>query len=112
MINRAALILRYKQLAVDWINEADPYDSAQVTLEEVNQDSTVYLLDQYEQPELLQWLKLNYDNLFQSILFEWYVDESLWPKKRSYDLFNRWFDIEYHSLVEDTLGTPIIEEEG
>jgi hypothetical protein len=111
MINRAALFLKYKLPAVEWINEADPYNSPRISLEEINQNVTVFLLDHYERQELLQWLKLNYRNLFQEVLFEWYVDESLWPKKLSYDLFNRWFDVEYHEIVRDTLGTPIFDDD-
>jgi hypothetical protein len=46
MLNRAALILRYKQPFVDWINAADPSPASHVlTLAEVNQEHTVYLVE-------------------------------------------------------------------
>ena len=46
MLNRAALILRYKQPFVDWINAADPSATSHaLTLEEVNQEHTVYLVE-------------------------------------------------------------------
>ena len=45
MINRAALILKYKTPAIKWINEADPYqDDPGITNEFVNSDRTVYLI--------------------------------------------------------------------
>ena len=46
MLNRAALILRYKQLFVDWINAADPSPTSHaLTLAEANQEHTVYLVE-------------------------------------------------------------------
>ena len=46
MLNRAALILRYKQPFVDWINAADPSSTSHtLTLAEVNQEHTVYLVE-------------------------------------------------------------------
>ncbi len=45
MINRAAIILRYREPAVFWINESDPFDEAPgFDLESVNQERTVYLI--------------------------------------------------------------------
>lgn len=45
MINRAALILKYKSQAIKWINDADPYnDDPGITKESVNSDRSVYLL--------------------------------------------------------------------
>ena len=53
MLNRAALILRYKQPFVDWINAADPSPiSRTLTLAEVNQEDTVYLVEVEDDDEL------------------------------------------------------------
>lgn len=44
VINRAAVILKYKPPFVQWINESDPYDdNPGITMEEANEDRTVYL---------------------------------------------------------------------
>jgi len=46
LINRSALLLRYKEPAVRWINDADPSPSENATtLDEVNKERTVYLID-------------------------------------------------------------------
>ena len=44
MRNRGALILKSKQPAVDWINNADPYNSLELTIESANDDLNVYLI--------------------------------------------------------------------
>ena len=45
MINRAAVILKYKAPFIQWVNDADPYkDNPGITLESENKDCTVYLI--------------------------------------------------------------------
>ena len=115
MINRAAIILKYKLPAVQWINEADPYNADPgILLESVNVDRRVYLIkDEYaDRPETIeQWIKMNYEALFEKELQCWYADENLWPKKRDLKLFREWFDIDYHTVIEDTVGLSIEEGE-
>ncbi|ALM70825.1 TPA: hypothetical protein ACGUW8_004213 [Vibrio vulnificus] len=115
MVNRGALMLRYEQPAVDWINKVDPTKSGSFTLESVNKDRTVYLVSNEvaDSPESIkEWVKLNCEVLFENELFNWYVDESLWPKKQNWSLFQKWFSIECHSVIEDTmLGQPIVDND-
>ncbi len=115
MINRAAIILKYKLPAVQWINEADPYhDDPGITLESVNSDRTVYLImdRDADTPEAVEeWIKLNYELLFENELEGWYTDETLWPEKRDLKLFHQWFEIECHTLIQDTVGLPIEDDE-
>lgn len=114
MINRAAVILRYKSPAVQWINEADPDDDDPgISLESANEDRIVYLLmdKNADTPEILdEWITLNYQTLFKNELVGWYTDESLWPKNLDLNLFHEWFEVECHSIVEDTVGLPIENE--
>ncbi|SES91670.1 hypothetical protein [Thalassotalea agarivorans] len=111
MLNRAAIIIKYKQPAVDWINDADPYDTPGISIESVNSESHVYLIDHDDAEVLDDWIKLNYEALFFDELMGWYTDESLWPKKRTLSLFKKWFHIECHTIILDTVGTPIVSEE-
>ena len=115
MITRAAIILKYKSPAVQWINEADPYNADPgISLESVNEDRTVYLImdEDADGPEAIeQWIIMNYEALFENELEGWYTDESLWPKKRDLKLFREWFDVECHTVIEDTVGLPIEDDE-
>ena len=59
MLNRAALILRYRQPFVDWINAVDPAPASHtLTLAEVNEEHTVYLIEVEELVELESWARL------------------------------------------------------
>ncbi len=115
MINRAAVVVRLKQPAIDWINRSDPYlDGAIISLESVNQERTVYLVDECvadSDISLNDWLKANYEEIFEKELCNWYVDESLWPTSRSFKDFEEWFSAECHSMVVDTMGTEIEDDE-
>ena len=115
MINRAAVILRYKEPAVEWINEADPYnDDPGITIESVNEERTVYLIrdkDADTPADVEEWIKLNYDVLFESELDGWYTDEELWPNNRSIKLFHKWFDVECHTVIVDTVDSAIEDDE-
>lgn len=115
MVNRAALILRYKDPAVRWINEADPDGSPDdATLATVNEERTVYLIEESAcaDPKRLEaWLKKNYVQLFDAELEGWYTDPGLWPSKRTYKLFREWFTPEVHTVLVD-LGTDDIFDDG
>lgn len=110
MLNRSAFIVRYKQPFVDWINEVDPNLQHTVTLERANDDTTVYLVDVEEEADFREWVKLNNDLIFEELLNDWYTDPSLWPQDRSYQTLLAWCSFEFHSLVLDT-GGPTIEED-
>ena len=108
VVNRNALILRYKDPAIRWINEVDPSpDGAEITLASVNEERTVYLIDDRigEEPRSFErWLRKNYGEIFEMELDGWYTDPTLWPQDRSLALFRAWFDVELHTVLVD-LGT-------
>ena len=108
-------MLRYKEPAVRWINDADPSPSGDAaTLDEVNEERTVYLIDDTagDDPESLErWLKRNYADLFEMELEAWYTDPALWPQVRNYRIFREWFDPECHTVVIDTCGDDLIDDD-
>jgi hypothetical protein len=110
MLNRAALIIRYKQPFVDWINAVDPDPENAITLSDVNEDNNVYLIEIEDPEELDEWLELNHEDLFEDELNEWYSDPSVWPQDRSLDLFESWCKFELHTTVFDT-GLSLLEDD-
>lgn len=112
MINRAAVILRYKEPFIKWINESDPYnDDPGITAEDANDDRTIYLISDEDGENIDKWMSRNYKTLFENELEDWYTDESLWPKKRDRKTFDAWFDVECHTVIIDTLEGPIEDGE-
>ncbi len=112
MINRAALILKYKEPFIKWIMESDPVDkNFTITIQEANNEKTIYLISNDAAENLDNWLKDNYRNLFESELESWYIDEDLWPKGIDYAMFEQWFEVECHSVVIDTADGMIVDDE-
>jgi len=112
MINRSAVILKCKEPFIKWVNDADPYkDDPGITIESANQDRTVYLILENDAEKLEEWISLNFKELFESELEDWYTDESLWPKKRNRKIFNEWFEVQCHSVLIDTVGSKIVDDE-
>ena len=112
MINRAAIILKCKKPFIRWLNESDPYDdNPGITLEMANEDRTVYLIQEDDAENLEEWVSLNFMNLFENELESWYTDESLWPTDRDKRLFDEWFEVECHSVLVDTVGGDITDDE-
>ena len=108
MINRGALLLRYKEPFAQWVNSVCPEDLEEtLSLEELNSDRTIYLVDDSDVEEIEQWVALNFSQLFESELEDWSADEATWPADRSIEKFNEWCSIECHGLIIDTVGTPI-----
>ena len=114
MLNRAAILLKLKQTAVDWINEADPLENPGISIKSANEDRTVYLVSDEvadDPVNVMHWLRLNWEALFEAELEAWYRDESLWVQDRSFELFQEWFECECHSMITDTVGT-LIKDDG
>ena len=111
MLNRAALLLRYKQPFIDWINAVDPNPGSHtVTLDEINgEERTVYLVEVEDEQELERWLQLNAEVLFETELHDWYTDPSLWPN-RTLDALRKWCSLELRTVVIDT-GQTVLEDD-
>jgi len=112
MLNRAALICIYRRPFVDWINAVDPSPSSYVlTLEDVNDERTVYLLEAESEQELAEWLEDNHEQLFEQELAGWYTDPSLWPRDRSLELLKAWCSFALHTVVLD-VGRSRLRDDG
>ncbi len=115
MVNRAAVLLRYKQPAVDWINEVDPAKTKRImTLDEVNEERTVYLIGDTiaeSSDKLHRWIRRNFSQLYEMELNAWYTDPALWPASRTYKLFQTWFTVECNTVIVDLVGTEIYDDE-
>ncbi len=98
-LKRSAIVVKPRQPFIDWLLSHDP---VMIITEEVR-EATIYLLPDYETiQEIEKWLKKNFNELFSEQLFQWYVDESMWPQKRTYKVFGEWFEYSLHTMIFDT----------
>ena len=97
-VNRTALAIKPKTPFNDWLQSIEANDYADDL-----RDNDVYLLPDYDDIKQMEaWLKKNFDLIFSEQLNQWYVDDSLWPQKRTFKMFNEWFDYWLCTMVSDT----------
>ena len=107
-INRNAIVVKPKEALFNWVNSIYP-DSPVSGVDE----GIVYLIKEKDSNyQIENWLKRNFDEIFQNELNNWHTDESAWPPKRTYRQFKEWFDVEIHSMIVDMEDDEIIKEEG
>jgi hypothetical protein len=86
---------------VDWLQRVDP-TSAQLALEDLAREPTIYLLPEWEAgEEALKHLAVVTSEVFEGQLNGWYRVPSVWPHDRELNAFLRWFDRIFHSVVVD-----------
>ena len=110
MLNRCAVVVRKKQPYLDWLLQLpDPVDT-NTTLEQLNNDSHVYLLPELvymsEQETLIAEF---WETLFELELEGWWREPADWPRVRDQNTFKKWFDVEFHSGIEDLEVFPLID---
>lgn len=108
MLNRAVLIVRPKQPFLAWAAQLD--DSGLVP--NVEGEQTAYLVPEFgDDDEAQRVVKGVFSEIFERELFDWHTDETAWPKRRSFAVFQQWFAIELHSVVEDLGDFDLVDDE-
>lgn len=112
MLNRSAITVKAKQPFMDWLHGLpDPVDSA-VTLQDVNEEQPVYLIPECIDPDMFPELLSHYfDTIFDAELSGWWVDRKDWPQPRTVEMFQEWFQVELHSMVEDLGDEELVDED-
>lgn len=114
-LNRALVVLRYKQPYIDWVRTAGEFP-IELTLEEANDDSEAFLVPSYDSSidpvdgteDAINWVEKRWRMLFEHVLMSWTEDKNKWPKKRTLKMFREWFDVEYRSMVWDMGNEPLM----
>jgi len=102
MLNRSAISVKLRQPFVDWINSVSDSGEEEVTLEDVNQESTSYLIPELEEEEDLdKLLDERFLDILENELFSWEEDDGLWPEDIDRALFDEFIRIEPAFMVFD-----------
>ena len=103
-INRNGFSVLPKQPFFEWVQKTT---GTTFLPAEIN-ESTVYLLEEKQSnEEITEWLKENFDKVFQKELEAWIADEKKWPRNRTYQVFTNWFDVKFHSMIYDLEDYPV-----
>ena len=112
MLNRSMLVVKAREPFLRWLKSLPDPVRDDLTLEEVNEDGTAFLLPEWEDDqERNRVLRECYRFIFEEQLSGWWTRESDWPKKRTFQVFQSWFDVEMHSVVEDLVDGPLFDDD-
>jgi len=107
MVNRSVLIVKAKEPFRRWISNL--LELKEISIADINDDSTAYLIPEYDDDRQRdRILKKICPDIFEGQLNEWCADEDMWPQKRSLAMFKKWFELEYHTIVDD-LGKKALD---
>lgn len=109
MMNRSRMIVKAKQLFLDWLHSLT--DPANTTLDEVNSDSTACLIQDYESDDQRENVLAHCHDLILDHQFSgWWTDKRDWPEIGDPETFGEWFDVEFCSIVRDLLDESLVDE--
>lgn len=116
--NRTLYVVRATEEMLTWVNSLKDTEGEQLSLEEVNEDSSAYLLDSGDELEemapndlLATAVEDNWEEWFLMELRSWTQDEKEWPQEISLEMFEEWFDVSYHSMIVDMSEEDYLIEE-
>lgn len=112
-VSRSMVMLLPKQPFLDWIQAVDPDPVPTLTLDDVRDDASVFLLpaEVADTPEnALRWVEKRWRSFFEFMLGEWF-DDSVWPEPLSLAMFRDWFTVRFHSMVWDMAPEAPLEYE-
>lgn len=105
-IDRNAIIVKPKKPFYDWLHSL--YEKSPKLGKEEN---NVYLIrEMVSNEEVRKWIKKNFDQIFINELNDWNTNEEGWPQKRTFKMFEEWFEVEINSMILDLEDEPIFKE--
>ena len=110
-LNRTLVMLVPQLPFFEWLNEIDPTEEP-LTAEDLREDSNVFLIPQFnDSVDSIKWIEKRWSALFEHMLLEWMVDETMWPENRTLQMFREWFEIETHTMVWDLARESLLVED-
>ena len=75
---------------------------------DLRSDPSVYLFPECnDDNDLTRYLKESYEEIVEQELESWDRLEETWPKDRSFNAFQRWFDYRIHWMICDLADQPL-----
>ena len=112
IIDRSILIIEKKAPFLTWLKTLPDTEAVGMTLEELNEHPTCYLLPPYEEEkEALEALEEICEEVFCEEMEAWSTDESAWETDRSLKNFKSWFGFRFSAMPVDLVEGEIEKEE-
>ena len=97
MVNRGVITVIPQKPFYHWINYLDPEHP--IGADDFKEYNSYLVTDNIIDP--LKVLKKHYKIIFESELLGMWIDDSDWPQRRSFKVFNEWFECKVSSVTFD-----------
>ena len=114
IINRSVVIIRPKQPLLDWIASVDKKLEVASMSIDVTEEGNAFLIpdeDIIDAKEARRYIEKRWQQIFEQFLFEWVIEDSLWPQRRTLKMFRAWFELIYAPMAWDLVDAPLEIEE-
>lgn len=102
LVNRQVVILRPKKPFIDWANECSKEGADFLSLDQVRNHASAILIPDFDfREDALEFIDVNFEELFLQELQGWSTDPKDWPQDMCEEMFHAWFDVEIHEMVFD-----------
>ncbi|MEO5334062.1 MAG: hypothetical protein H7839_18780 [Magnetococcus sp. YQC-5] len=108
-INRSVLIVKPRLPFLEWVNKACASDPPMI-LDDLTTEQSVYLIPEVDEGELELHVRRHYKTIFEHEMVSWVRNQTLWPNRLTFQMFEQWFQLEWGSEVFD-LGKGAITQE-
>jgi len=98
-LNRSVIIIIPQKPFFDWINYLEPVHPIHV----LQDHNSILLPIEYSYQDAADFIKKNYDLIFEDHLFSMWTAEEEWPQKRTFKVFNEWFSWQFSSMIVDSV---------
>lgn len=110
-INRSVAIIRPKKPFIDWTNQL-PDAEHKTSLDDFKDDCLAILIPNYgTNDEAKEYINEMAEDILEEELFSWCTHEPWFPKNQTKEMFWKWFEVEFHSIVVDPYEEPIQKED-
>jgi len=107
-INRTVAIIKPKKPYIKWANSL-PDTDREYADEVFQKDQRALLIPEHDtQKEDKTYIDTMWKEIFEEELEGWSTNKAWWPKNRTKKMFCQWFDVEFHSMVIDTVNETIL----
>jgi hypothetical protein len=103
-LDRVVAVFKPTQVFLDWVKQLPDEENQEVELEDIREDCTTVLIPAVDSPdEADEHIQELFIDIMASELEAWSDDVNAWPEIPDFDTFKTWLDVEYHSMVFDTV---------
>ncbi len=104
-VNGLIIAIVPKKAFENWLRETFKFFEVvpdEEAFKHLDEESLLYLIPWINNPEdCINFIKEHYLELFRNSLTLWCKDERGWPKDLSYERFNEFFTVEFHTHIYD-----------